>query len=38
MQEEEMVSNSEELLEQVLASHDVHIENGQYPISYKYNT
>jgi len=31
VQDEAMVSDSEELLEQVLASHDVRIENGQYP-------
>jgi hypothetical protein len=30
LQDEEMVSDPEQLLEQVLASHDVRIENGQY--------
>jgi hypothetical protein len=30
MQDEEMVSDPKQLLEQILASHDIHITNGQY--------
>ena len=38
LQDEEMVSDPEQLLEQVLASHEVRIENGQYPNKYLITT